>query len=101
MILFIVHTDIENLRDITSYLNPLNKTAIINLGIVLGLNYNRLNTIMDSQTFLNEMLAGWLQGVDKAGVPTWKRLVEALKDPRVGQNRLASKIEQEQASQLM
>ena len=59
---------------------------------------------MDSQTFLNEMLAGWLQRVDQVlqtGVPTWKRLVEALKDPRVGQNGLASKIEQEQASQLM
>ena len=99
-----MYAGIENLGDITSYLNPLNKTAIINLGIVLGLNYNRLNTIMDSQTFLNEMLAGWLQGVDQVletGVPTWKRLVEALKDPRVGQNGLASKIEQEQASQLM
>ena len=59
---------------------------------------------MDSQTFLNEMLAGWLQGVDQVlqtGVPTWKRLVEALKDPRVGQNGIAREIEQNQASQLM
>ena len=53
---------------------------------------------MDTPTFLSEMLAGWLQGVDQAlktGVPTWKRLVKALRDPIVGQNRLASKIAQD------
>jgi len=37
--------------------------------------------------------------VQKAGVPTWRRLVEALRDPRVGQNGIASKIEQDK--QLM
>ena len=43
-----------------------------------------------------DMLAGWLQGVDqvqKAGVPTWRIMVEALRDPRVGQNGIASKIQ--------
>ena len=42
------------------------------------------------------MLVGWLHRVDqvqKAGVPTWSRLVEALRDPRVAQNGIASKIE--------
>ena len=71
---------------------------MFNLGLVLSLNYNRLKIMMDSQTFLHDMLAGWLEKVDQVlqtGVPTWKRLVEALKDPRVGQNGLASKIEQE------
>ena len=90
--------DINDLADITSYLHSLDKTAVFNLGIVLGLNFNQLKATMDTRTFLNKMLAGWLQGVDqalKAGVPTWKRLVKALKDPRVGQNRLASKIEQD------
>ena len=93
-----VHAGIEDLADISSYLHPLDKTTVFNLGLVLGLNYNRLKTTMDSQTFLQDMLAGWLEKVDQVlqtGVPTWKRLAEALRDPRVGQNGLASKIEQD------
>ena len=93
-----MYVGIENLKDITSYLNSLDKTAIIHLGIVLGLNYNRLKTMMDTATFLSEMLAKWLEGVDQVlqtGVPTWKSLVKALRDPLVGQNGLASKIEQD------
>ena len=89
---------IEDLAEIISYLHPLDKTAVCNLGLVLGLDYNRLKALMDTPTFLQDMLAGWLQGVDQVlqtGVPTWKRLVEALKDQRVGQNGLASKIERD------
>ena len=87
-----------DLADITSYLHPLSKTAVFNLGLVMGLDYNRLKPLIDSPDFLADMLAGWLQRVDqvqKAGVPTWKRLVEALRDPRVGQNGIASSIEQD------
>ena len=54
-----MYVGIENLKDITSYLIPLDKTAIIHLGIVLGLNYYRLKTMMDTPTFLSEMLSGW------------------------------------------
>ena len=46
------------------------------------------------------MLAEWLQSVDqvqKAGAPTWRRLVEALRDPRVGQNGIAFRIEQDKS----
>ena len=96
--LLCAHTGIENLVDITSYLNVLNKVGVFNLGLVLGLDYNRLKITIDSQTFLQDTLAGWLEKVDQVlqtGTPTWKRLVEALKDPRVGQNGLASKIEQD------
>ena len=84
--------------DITSYLHPLDRTAVFNLGLVLGLDYNRLKTMTDSPRFLEDMLASWLQRMDqvlKTGVPTWKRLVEALEDPRVGQNGIASKIKQD------
>ena len=89
---------IQNLADITVYLHPLGRTAVIHLGLVLGLDYNRLRPLIDSPGFLTEMLAGWLQRVDqvqKAGVPTWRRLVEALRDPRVGQNGIASEIEKD------
>ena len=87
------------IRDITAYLHPLGRTAVFNLGIVLGLDYHRLKGLIDSPDFLADMLAGWLQRVDqvqKAGVPTWWRLVEALRDPRVGQNGIASEIEDKQ-----
>ena len=94
--IFCVHM---HLKDIASYLYPLDKIAVFNLGLVLGLDYNRLKAMMDSSSFLQDMLAGWLQQVDQVlstGVPTWKRLVEALKDQTVGQNGLASKIEEKQ-----
>ena len=92
---------IEDLADITVYLHSLHGTAIFNLGLVLGLEYNRLRPLIGCPEFLTDMLAGWLQRMDqvqKAGVPTWRRLVEALRDPRVGQNGIASKIEQKTIS---
>ena len=91
-------TGTEDLGDITSYLHKLDKTAVCNLGLVLGLDYTRLQGMMDSPTFLQDMLAAWLQKVDKVqqvGVPTWKKLVEALRDPRVGQNGISTNIEQD------
>ena len=98
LLLLSVCAGIVDLADITSYLHPLSKTTVFNLGLVMGLDYNRLKPLIDSPDFLADMLAGWLQRVDqvqKAGVPTWKRLVEALRDPRVGQNGIASSIEQD------
>ena len=88
----------EDLVVITSYLHELDKTAVCNLGLVLGLHYIRLQGMINSPTFLQDMLAAWLQRVDmvqQAGIPTWNRLVEALRDPRVGQNGIATKIEQD------
>ena len=93
-----IHVDIDNVADIIHYLHQLDRTAVFNLGLVLGLDYHRLRPMMDTPTFLHDMLARWLQRVDQvlmAGVPTWRRLVEALKDPRVGQNGLAHEIEQD------
>ena len=85
-----------DLAEITSYLHPLGKTTVFKLGLVMGLDYNRLKPLIDSPDFLEDMLAGWLEKVDqvqKTGVPTWKRLVEALRDPRVGQSGIARIIE--------
>ena len=93
-----VYAGTDILANITHYLHSLDKTAIFNLGLVLGLDYNRLKIMTDSTNFLVDMLAGWLQRVDhvvETGVPTWTRLVKALKDPRVGQTGVADKIEQD------
>ena len=92
------HAGVEDLADVTSYLHSLDKTTVFNLGLVLGLDYNRLKAMMDSLSFLQDVLAGWLQQIDQVlstGLPTWKRLVEALKSSRVGQAGLASKIERD------
>ena len=90
------------MSDIIGYLDSLNKQAVLDLGLVLGLDYKRLMTMRDSQSFLQDMLAGWLNRVDHVlgtGVPTWKRLVEALNDSRVGQNGVANEIEQDKLKQ--
>ena len=97
------HAGIQDLAEITVYLHPLSKTTVFNLGLVLGLDYSRLKPLTESPAFLTDMLAEWLLRVDqvqKVGVPTWRRLVEALRDPRVGQSRIASKIEQDKEAGL-
>ena len=84
--------------EITAYLFRLDKTHIYHLGLVLGLSQHRVKGMKDSETFLDDMIAAWLQKVDqvqKMGAPTWQRLVEALKHDRVGHTGIASKIETE------
>ena len=88
----------KDLADITSYLHQMvDKAPICNLGLDLGIGYNRLKTMMDSPIFLQDVLAAWLKRVDQVqqrGVPTWNRLVTSLR--RIGQNGIATDIEQDQ-----
>ena len=98
LMLMLFYTDEDNFVEITGYLFQLDKSHIYNLGLVLGLSYHRVKAMKDSETFLDDMIAAWLQKVDqvqKKGPPTWQRLVEALKHERVGQTGMASKIETE------
>ena len=81
--------------EITDYLFGLDKTHVYNLGLVLGLSYHRVKGMEDSKTFLDDMIAAWLQKVDQVGVPTWQSLVKALRHRRVGQTGVASEIEKE------
>ena len=94
--LMIFYTDEEHLLDVTDYLLRIDKPSIYQLGLVLGLSNRRLKGMKDSDTFLEDTIEAWLQKVDqvnKRGVPTWERLVEALRHERVGQTGIASKIE--------
>ena len=91
----------EDLGNITSYLHKLDKPAVCNLGLVLGLDYTRLQGMKDSPTFLQDMLAAWLQKVDnvqQVGVPTWQKLVEALRDPQVGHKGVSTNIERDKVN---
>ena len=83
----------NNLVEITDYLFELDKTHIYHLGLVLGLSRHRVKGLEDSKTLLDDMIAAWLQKVDQVGVPTWQKLVMALRHKRVGQTGIANKIE--------
>ena len=78
----------EDLTDITDYLLPLEKIHIYNLGLVLGISQRKAKTIMNSDTFVDDVIAAWLRREDqvkKKGEPSWTVLVSALEHPRVGQ----------------
>ena len=87
--------------EITDYLFELDKTHIYHLGLVLGLNHHRVKWMRDSETFLDDMIAAWLQKVDQVEVPTWQRLVKALRHKRVGQTGIASEIEKNKVATLI
>ena len=81
--------------EITDYLFELDMVTIYHLGLVLGLSHHRMNEMKDSLTFLDDMIAAWLQKVDQVGIPTWENLVKALRHKRVGQTGIASEIEKD------
>ena len=88
-------SDEDDLLDVTDYLQNMEKTHIYNLGLVLGLRHNKVKTMMDSATFLDDVIAAWLRKEDKVsekGEPSWTVLVNALKHPRVGQIGIGNKI---------
>ena len=96
LMLMFSYTDEEDLLDVTDYLLGLDKPSIYQLGLVLGLSNRRLKGMKDSDTYLEDTIEAWLQKVDqvnKRGVPTWERLVEALRHDRVGHTGIASEIE--------
>ena len=70
------------------------KSHIYNLGLVLGLRQTKAKALMDSPTFLDDVITAWLrkdQGTEK-GKPSWTVLVNALKHHRVGQTGIAKTI---------
>jgi len=89
---------VDDLVEVSTYLLVLTREQIFSLGLVLGLSITSLNPIRDSFTFLDEMLAAWLQGKDKVnqlGGHTWESLVKGLRHPRLSQTEIADKIESE------
>ena len=81
--------------EITDYLLDMEKAHIYHLGIVLGLRQNKVKTLKDSDTFLDDVITAWLRKEDQAsemGEPSWTVLVDALKHRRVGQTGIANNI---------
>ena len=91
----------DDLHDITNYLHELGKSEVMKLGLYLGLAYQRIKSMMDSSNFLEDVVAAWLQKADNVqqkGIPTWERLVEALRQKTVSQHGIACKIEKTELS---
>ena len=81
--------------EIIDYLVDMEKAHIYHLGIVLGLRQNKVKTLKDSDTFLDDVITAWLRKEDQVsekGEPSWTVLVDALKHRRVGQTGIASNI---------
>jgi len=90
----------SDMPEISSYLDGMENAKILNLGMVLGLNFTKLkNNMSTSPTFLLDTLHSWLQKEDDVmakGIPTWRALVNALKSRGVGQGGIAAKIAKDQ-----
>ena len=90
----------KDLIDVTEYFMGVGPLQLYNLGLVLGLNQQRVKGWMDSPTFLDDVITAWLQRedkVDKKGAPTWKTLVKALRHQRVALVDVANKIAQDKS----
>ena len=71
------------------------KSYIYNLGLVLGMRQTKAKALMDSPTFLDDVVTAWLRKEDQVsekGEPSWTVLVNALKHRRVGQTGIADNI---------
>ena len=98
---FVLHLAQEDIPDVSDYFSNLNAPHLFNLGLGLGISYTHLKDMEKMSSFRADLAAEWIEGVDqvkKKGKATWRRLVEALRAPRVAQNGLAEKIEKERCS---
>jgi len=71
------------------------KTAVYNLGLVLGLSQHQLKANIDSKSFLDDVISAWLRREDqviKRGKPSRTILISALMHRRVRQTGIATKI---------
>jgi len=88
----------EDFLEITEYLMNVERIDVYNLGLVLGLSQHRVKAKMDSDTFLDDIITGWLRKEDqviKRGEPSWTVLVRGLRHCRVGQTGIADSIARE------
>ena len=84
------------MTEISKYLVKLDKTHLLNLGVVFGLSFLKLQSLQDFPTFQNALVSRWILKqdyvIEKGLRPTWRNLVIGLKDHRVGQTGLAEDI---------
>ena len=85
-----------DLKAVTELLLEMERIHIYNLGIVLGLRQPKIKDWKErSEIFLDDVIAAWLRREDhimENGEPSWAVLIDALKQPRVGQTGIAHNI---------
>ena len=93
----------KDLLDITDYLTDMEKHDIYHLGLVLGLRRSTMEQMMDSNTFLDDIIAAWLQKgeeVTEKGEPSWPVLISALTHDRIRLTEIANKIASDRKCKL-
>ncbi len=75
------------------------------LGELLGLPYDKVESIKvdcprDVKECLKKVIRKWLEGKGSGEPPSWRSLCEALRDPLIGREDLASKIEKKYVIRL-
>lgn len=87
---------------VTDYLTRLNKEQIYNLGLVLGLDFHHIVDWNDNcgsnSRFLDTVIMSWLEKKDKVRDVSWKSLIKALQNDRLGQNGIAERIATERST---
>ena len=84
----------DQLGDIKHYLSTLDRYNVTELGQALGLMFPTLRDLPPGG-FLNQVMTLWLNeadGVLKKGKPSWRSLVQGLRDKTVRQNGIANRI---------
>lgn len=93
---FVLHIGESDVFEVCEYLHGLDKRSMFSLGLCLGLSYAKVENMLQSQTYREDIVAAWIQRQDqvlkKTGAPTWQTLVKALENPQVGQGGIASDI---------
>ena len=90
----------NNLFEITQYLNDLSKEHLISLGGALGLLFPTLQQMNDLPS---DMVAAWLLRQEdvlrRSGEPTYERLAIALEE--IGQNGLAKDVREQKHAKAL
>ena len=84
----------DQLDAINHYLSTLGRDNVTKLGQALGLRYTTLRDLPHGE-FLNEVMTLWLdeaEDVLKKGNPSWRSLVQGLRNKIVQQNGIANRI---------
>ena len=93
----------DQLGDIKHYLSTLDRYNVTELGQALGLMFPTLRDLPPGG-FLNQVMTLWLNeadGVLKKGKPSWRSLVQGLRDEVVRQNGIAHRIATDHHTQGM
>lgn len=93
----ILNPDHDQLSEIAAYLDPLARSEVTTLGLVLGLHFDSIKKL-PNENFVNHVFTRWLQEADNVrnkGKTSWKSLVRGLRDQQVRHNGIAQRIAQD------